>query len=213
MATSHVSSAVTSIEKIHNAKVIVTEDSLAPGESEPIAAAHPEMLVYMSAGTADMRVGVAPETTMTHGAFGLVTADTSTTRVNEGQVAFEPGEAMLRNSGSAPLHFTRIRFLTSGAPSTWGNAGLSPNYVVLAENQYARAYDIRIPAHSFEPQHSHHARVVVSLSGAELEHILPDGTHQPSTLKTGEIAWRPAATHIGHNLGTTDLWVIAVEPK
>jgi hypothetical protein len=53
----------------------------------------------------------------------------------------------------------------------------------------------------------------VCLSGAELEHILPDGTHQPSTLETGEIVWRLGATHVGHNLGTTDLWVIAVEPK
>jgi hypothetical protein len=51
------------------------------------------------------------------------------------------------------------------------------------------------------------------LSGAELEHILPDGTKQPSTLKTGEIAWRPAATHTGHNMGTTPLWCIAIEPK
>jgi hypothetical protein len=55
--------------------------------------------------------------------------------------------------------------------------------------------------------------VVVSLSGAELEHILPDGTKQPSTLKTGEVVWRLGATHIGHNLGHTDLWVIAIEPK
>ena len=30
---------------------------------------------------------------------------------------------------------------------------------------------------------------------------------------TGEIAWRRGGTHIGHNLGKTDLWVIAVEPK
>jgi hypothetical protein len=84
---------------------------------------------------------------------------------------------------------------------------------MLAENQYARAYDIRILPHTFEPQHTHHDRVVVCLSGAELEHILPDGTHQPSTLETGEIVWRLGATHVGHNLGTTDLWVIAVEPK
>ena len=34
-----------------------------------------------------------------------------------------------------------------------------------------------------------------------------------STLKTGEIAWRRGATHVGHNLGKTDLWVIAIEPK
>jgi len=61
--------------------------------------------------------------------------------------------------------------------------------------------------------HSHHDRVVICLSGAELEHILPDGQKQTATLKTGEIVWRPATTHVGHNLGKTDLWVIAIEPK
>ena len=46
-----------------------------------------------------------------------------------------------------------------------------------------------------------------------LEHEMPDGRREISTLKTGEIAWRPGATHVGHNLGKTDLWVIAIEPK
>jgi hypothetical protein len=91
--------------------------------------------------------------------------------------------------------------------------GLSPNYKMLLENRYARAYDIKIPAQTFEPQHTHRDRVVICLSGAELEHILPDGSKQPSTLKTGEIVWRLGATHIGHNMGHTDLWVIAIEPK
>jgi hypothetical protein len=91
--------------------------------------------------------------------------------------------------------------------------GLSPNYKMLLENRYARAYDIRIPAGTKEPQHTHHDRVVVALSGAKLEHILPSGQIQPSTLKTGEIVWRLGGTHVGHNMGTTDLWVIAVEPK
>jgi hypothetical protein len=54
---------------------------------------------------------------------------------------------------------------------------------------------------------------VVCLSGAQLEHILPDGEKQPSTLETGEVVWRLGATHIGHNMGRTDLWVIAIEPK
>jgi len=71
----------------------------------------------------------------------------------------------------------------------------------------------KIPAQTREPQHTHHDRVVVSLSGAELEHILPNGKIQPSTLKTGEVVWRLGGTHIGHNMGQTDLWVIAIEPK
>jgi hypothetical protein len=61
--------------------------------------------------------------------------------------------------------------------------------------------------------HSHHERVVICLSGASLEHVLPDGRKQPSTLETGQIAWRLGGAHQGHNMGTTNLWVIAVEPK
>ena len=74
-------------------------------------------------------------------------------------------------------------------------------------------YDIRIPAHTNEPQHTHKDRVVVCLSGAQLEHPLPDGRREPSTLKTGEVGRRRGGTHIGQNLGNSDLWVIAIEPK
>jgi hypothetical protein len=91
--------------------------------------------------------------------------------------------------------------------------GLPPNYKVLFEDRHSRTYDIRIAAHEWEQQHTHHARVVVCLSGAQLEHVLPDGSIQSSTLKTDEVTWRPRQTHKGHNLGDTDLWVIAIEPK
>jgi hypothetical protein len=157
------------------------------------------MLVYMTAGTV---------------LHGTVRNERLPRPVDEGEVAFfDAGAQPVHNAGPMPLHFVRIDFLTDGGPETWGKAGLPPAYLMLAENQYARAYDIRILPHTFEPQHTHHDRVVVCLSGAELEHILPDGTHQPSTLETGEIVWRLGATHVGHNLGTTDLWVIAIEPK
>jgi hypothetical protein len=194
-----VAHAATTMEKIRNEKVVVTEVTLAPGESEALPDKLPSMVVYMTDGVAE----VVPDQGKRH-----------KDPVKEGQTVYQsaaPG--ILRNAGVSPLHFARIQFLTAGKPDTWGMTGLAPGYVVLLENRYARAYDIRIPSHAFEPQHTHHDRVVVALSGAELEHILPDGTHQPSALKTGEIGWRLAATHVGHNLGATDLWVIAVEPK
>jgi hypothetical protein len=40
-----------------------------------------------------------------------------------------------------------------------------------------------------------------------------DGSKEKSSLQTGDIFWRLAATHIGHDIGLTDLWVIAIEPK
>jgi len=190
--------AASSVEKFRNEKVAVAESTVAPGQQEP-AAKLPSVIVYMSSGT----VQIVP-------ASGATRKDT----VKQGDAAFLPeGTGTLTNAGPAPLHFARISFLTMGGPDTWGKTGLPPNYTLLVENKLARVYEIKIPAHGSEPQHTHNARVVVALSGAQLEHILPDGTHETSTLKTGEIAWRPAATHIGHNLGATDLWVIAIEPK
>jgi quercetin dioxygenase-like cupin family protein len=145
---------------------------------------------------------------------GTVRSGTEPRHVGKGEIAgFLAAAPAIRNMGSGPLHFVRVEFLTAGRDETWGKTGLAPKYLVMHEDRYERTYLIKIPAGAYEPQHTHHDRVVVCLSGAELEHILPDGTKQPSTLKTGEVVWRPGATHVGHNLGHTDLWVIAVEPK
>jgi hypothetical protein len=186
-------------EKIRNDKVVVTEVSLPPGDAVSLTGKNASIVVFLDAGTAAF---IAPDGSPRKEA------------VERGQtLALEtPGES-IRNSGSQTLSLVRVEFLTAGLEETWGMAGLSPHYTMILENQYARAYNIKIPAQAFEPQHTHHDRVVICLSGAELEHIQPDGTKQASTLKTGEIAWRLGATHIGHNMGHTDLWVIAIEPK
>ena len=188
--------AANKVEKIKNQKVVTYEVTLAPGESDEDPSQLPCMVVYMAPGTAKFSAG--------HG---------TPEKVREGQTMYFAAHAgSITNAGTSPLHYARVDFLTSGQNETWGMNGLAPNYKMLIENQYARAYDIRIPAQAFEPQHTHHDRVVISLSGATLEHILPNGQKQPSTLKTGEIVWRLAATHVGHNMGRTNLWVIAIEP-
>ena len=182
--------AASGTEKVRNQQVVVTEETLAPGETASLSGDRPVMFVYLTDGTA------------------------AKTPVNRGDAVFYPArKKAIKNDGTSILRFVRIEFLNKPNPETWGMTGLAPNYKVLLENRYARVYNIKIPAQTFEPQHTHHDRVVVCLAGAELEHILPNGEKQPSTLKTGEIGWRPAATHIGHNMGHTDLWVIAIEPK
>jgi hypothetical protein len=186
------------VEKIRNIKVITTEVILAPGESEVIPENLPSMVVYMAPGVVEITNG----------------GKRHTEQAKEGETVFQAAHSgSVKNLSAAPLRYARVEFLTTGMDETWGMKGLSPNYKMLLENKYGRAYDIRIPAQTFEPQHTHHDRVVVSLKGATLEHILPNGEKQPSTLQTGEIVWRPGATHVGHNLGQTDLWVIAIEPK
>jgi len=187
------------VEKFRNQKVIVTEETLTPGETASSPHNRPAMIVFLTPSTAEFirDQGASPSQP-----------------VKRGDTVFQPADAQgIKNSGSSSLSFVRVQFLTEGGSETWSMTGLAPNYKLLLEDRYARAYDIRIPAQSFEPQHTHRDRVVVCLSGAHLEHILPDREKQPSDLKTGEIAWRLGATHIGHNMGQTDLWVIAIEPK
>ena len=171
------------LEKVRNDRVVAAEVSLAAGESE---SARPGLRVWLEPGSVD---GAA---------------------VQRGEVRFGGG---IRNTGKTPIRYVRVEFPGGGSGETWGATGLAPHYKLLMENRYTRVYDIRIPAHTDEPQHTHHDRVVICLSGAKLEHLYPDGRREPSTLATGEVVWRRGGTHIGQNLGDTDLWVIAVEPK
>jgi hypothetical protein len=177
-----------------NAQVVVTEHTLQPGQSLPLSDQRPSVVVYFSGNKAATGSQSRP--------------------IQRGETTFLAAEIKaIRDTGSEPLHFVRIAFLGNGNTETWGMTGLPPNYKMVLENRYTRVYDIRIPAHFKEPLHTHHGRIVVCLSGAKLEHLLPDGHVQPSTLTTGEVVWRPGQTHVGHNIGNTNLWAIAVEPR
>jgi hypothetical protein len=186
-------------EKLTNAKVRVVEYKLAPGEKVALAPEHPSVMVVVAGGKAEL---------------GFDRGSAQGAELKRGMaVAKAAGWNALANTGSTPVDLVRIEFLTSGLDEMWGMNGLPPAYKVLVDNRYNRSYEIRIPASDFEPQHTHHDRVVVCLDGAMLEHIYPDGTKKPSTLHSGEVTWRLGETHTGHNMGKTDLWVIAVEPK
>lgn len=186
-------------EKIRNEKVLVVEQTVAPGETVSLPNDRAGVVVYFDGGSV--------QTTSPQG-------KPQTATVKQGDAVFRPPQAgTLKNAGSAPLRVVWTEYLGNGGSETWGPAGLAPDYKLLFENQYGRVYDIKMGAGKFEPVHTHHDRVVICLSGAELEHTMLDGRKEPATLKTGEIAWRGGVTHIGHNLGKTDLWVIAIEPK
>ena len=192
-----IASAAVQTEKVRNEKVAAFDCTLRPGDTLNIK--DPSVTVYFQGGSLEItpQAGKPREVS-----------------VKPGDTVFRPAQAgVIKNTGAAEIHFARVDFLGSGGPETWGTTGLAPNYKLLFENSYTRVYDIRIPAGTNEPQHTHKNRVVVCLSGAQLRHLMPDGREEPSTLQTGEITWRLGATHIGQNLGTTDLWVIAIEPK
>ena len=192
-----IASAAVQTEKLRNEKVAAFDCTLEPGATLNIK--QPGVTVYFQGGSLEITPqGGKPQKVA----------------VKPGDTVFRPAQtAVVKNSGASAIHFARVDFLGSGGSETWGITGLSPHYKLLFENPFARVYDIRIPAGTKEPQHTHKSRVVVCLSGAQLRHLMPDGREEPSTLQTGEITWRLGATHIGQNLGKTDLWVIAIEPK
>jgi hypothetical protein len=191
--------AINQTEKVRNEKVLVVEQTLAPGETASLPGDRASVVVYLDNGSIELTPAQGTPRTET---------------VKCGEAVFRTAQVgTVKNVSSSILRFVQTEYLGRGGSETWGSAGLAPNYTLLFENQYGRVYDIRMAAGRSEPLHSHHDRVVVCLSGAELEHEMPDGRRETSTLKTGEIAWRRSATHIGHNLGKTDLWVIAIEPK
>jgi hypothetical protein len=187
------------MEDLKNDKVAVTEVTLAPGEHEAIDGHHASVVVYMEGHEARIQF-----------ADGKAKRES----IVRGETLHEPAEAgVLINTGNVPLKLVRVEFLTAGNSEMWGRDGMAPTSQMIFEDKMSRTYNIRLAAHASEPEHTHHDRVVVCLEGAKLEHILPDGTVQASTLKTDEVTWRPGQTHKGRNLSDTNLWVVAVEPK
>jgi len=188
-------------EKVRNEKVAAYEVAVQPGATVTVEGKVPTLLVYSTEGTVEVAVE------------GEKLAKAA---VRTGDVVFRPAKRqVLKNAGSSEVRFVRVDFLGAGEPgaAAWGPAGLSSSYKVILENQYARVYTIGIPAGTNEPQHTHHDRIVICFQGAQLMHLMPDGRKEPSTLKTGDIVWRNGGTHIGQNLGKTDLRALAVEPK
>jgi quercetin dioxygenase-like cupin family protein len=186
------------IERLRNEKVSVAEQTLAPGETVSLPADHASVIVYLDNGSTEMDTSAGKPLSST---------------VKRGEAVFEPNAGAIKNTGAASLRIVLTEYFGKGGSETWGTAGLAPNYKLLFENQYGRVYSIKIAAGKTEPLHSHKDRIVICLSGAELEHEMPDGRREAATLKTGEIAWRRGVTHVGHNIGKTDLWAIAIEPK
>ena len=160
-----IASAVVQTEKVRNDKVVAVDCTLGPGETQPLSAKQPSVTVYFQGGS----LRIEPEG-----------GKPKTIAVKPGDTVFRPARAgVLKNVGASEIHFARVDFLGSGGSETWGTTGLAPHYKLLFENPYARVYDIRIPAGTNEPQHTHKNRVVVCLSGAILKHLMPDGREGP----------------------------------
>ena len=78
--------------------------------------------------------------------------------------------------------------------------------------------EVRVLEYSSKPgdkeaMHSHPAVLLYVLQGGKLKSTAPDGTSKEIEYKTGDIQWRPAVTHTGENVGTTEMKSLLIEVK
>ena len=64
-----------------------------------------------------------------------------------------------------------------------------------------------------EGMHSHPNAVLYVISGGKFKATTPDGKSTEVEYKAGDILWRGAITHMGENIGTTELHAMLVEMK
>ncbi len=88
---------------------------------------------------------------------------------------------------------------------------------ILLENDSVQVVLIRYAPGAASPLHTHEfpGRTSEVLQGGELE-LLPDGDAAKAkrvSIRTGMVLWRPAATHIVRNVGTSETAVLEVEVK
>src|ERR1035438_10229995 len=87
------------------------------------------------------------------------------------------------------------------------------HYTVLGDNQQVRILKVHYGPHEKSVMHSHPNAVAVFLATSKARFTFPDGKTQDSTVKAGDAAYTPAATHLPENLGDEGMDVIVVELK
>jgi len=84
--------------------------------------------------------------------------------------------------GAMEIHFVRIEF-APGIGSHVGQVGFAPDYKLLSENGYVRAYDIRIAAGKVSPSTPTTIAWSWVCRARKLRHVLPDGHEENSPLQ------------------------------
>src|SRR5438045_2615797 len=80
---------------------------------------------------------------------------------------------------------------------------------VLFENAFVRVFDIRVPAGTFEPKHSHARGLTIALTDYDNEtKSFPDGRVNRGHSKSGDVRWAEPVTHEARNTGMKDQHVI-----
>lgn len=86
-------------------------------------------------------------------------------------------------------------------------------YHVVFENEDVRVLEYKDKPGDKTNQHSHPDSVLTAISAFKRKLHFPDGRTVEREFKAGEVAWIPAQTHIGENIGETETHVILTEVK
>jgi hypothetical protein len=86
-------------------------------------------------------------------------------------------------------------------------------YKVTFENERVRVLSFVTQPGQKWPLHSHPDSVTVSLSEYSVRNLIPGQAASERHSKLGDIRWIPATSHIGENMGTTEMRGVIVELK
>jgi quercetin dioxygenase-like cupin family protein len=89
------------------------------------------------------------------------------------------------------------------------------NYKVVFENARVRVLAFHARPGEKWGLHAHPDAVVVSLDQYKVRNVVPGAEAEPTVRETkrGDVAWIPARSHTGENIGETDMDCILVELK
>jgi len=86
-------------------------------------------------------------------------------------------------------------------------------YRVVLENDRVRVLEYRDQPGERTTPHHHADFVLCALTSFTRRFVLADGREAVREVRAGDVAWSPAQSHIGENVGSTDTHVIIIELK
>lgn|GEM_PF-1160162 len=86
-------------------------------------------------------------------------------------------------------------------------------YHLLFDNQLVRVLRYHDEPGAITHPHHHPCFVLYALSPFERELTFPDGSRRTRVFQQGDVAWNPAQSHVGHNIGQTSTEALLIEVK
>ena len=84
-------------------------------------------------------------------------------------------------------------------------------YRVLLENDQVRVLRYHDEPGARTHLHHHPSFVMIALAPFRRRLTFPDGTRREREFSAGEVAWMPAQSHVGENIGSTPTEVLLIE--